>query len=99
MILPVALLVNIVTLLDTWRAYRLDGYEGIGWPVPFLERGGFSYEVHTSFLALILDLSFCLAVALLTGVLFRDGGRKFVVVITKFMRGYGGARKGDHRRV
>lgn len=84
--LPVALTVNFVTLSDTFRAYGGDGYEGIGWPVPFLEHGGFAYEVRYSLAALAIDLVFCVGLAWATALALRDGGRRLKTLPGRFFR-------------
>lgn len=43
MILCLAIGLNGLRLVMTWEAYGLDGYEQVGWPWVFYERGGFSY--------------------------------------------------------
>lgn len=85
--LPVAACVNFVTFFDTLRAYAGDGYEGIGWPIPFLERGGFAYEVRRSFAALAIDLASCIGIAVGTSLALRDGGRWAVTATTRFLCG------------
>ena len=39
------IVVNLVPLYLTWKAWHTDGVETIGWPLSFYARGGFSYHV------------------------------------------------------
>ena len=48
---------NLVPLWLTWKAYGLDGVEQVGWPLPFFERGGFSYYEVFDLAALLFDLT------------------------------------------
>ncbi len=87
LILPVSLCLDFVILADTYRNYGMDGYEGVGWPAPFMERGGFSYHEHHSVPALTLDVAASLAIAVATGLALRDGGRRLSTVVARFFRG------------
>jgi len=85
--LPVAVCVNLVTFCDTYGAIGGDGYERIGWPITFLQHGGFSYEVRFSFIALTLDVASSISMAVATALALRDGGRRLAATTARFLRG------------
>lgn len=85
--LPFALCTNAIAFCDTFRAYVGDAYECLGWPIPFLERGGFAYEVRSNPTALAIDLISSLTIAAATALALRDGGRRVTATIVRFLSG------------
>lgn len=66
---------NLFPLVVTWRAFHGDGMEQIGFPVPFIERGGFSYHQNVFWDALCADAVVLLLSSSAAGYWLRNGWR------------------------
>lgn len=64
---------NLLRLAITWRAYRTDGMEQIGFPFAFFERGGLSYREDWHVHLLAADVAIALAFAIGFAHVLRDG--------------------------
>jgi hypothetical protein len=67
LILCVAIALNLLRLAMTWKAYGTDGYEQIGWPWAFHERGGFSWGEHFYPLLFLADVAVAIGLAYIGG--------------------------------
>ncbi len=56
---------NLARLVLTWRAFGADGYEQIGFPLVFFERGGVAYTEKLYLHFLFADLAIAVGVAYL----------------------------------
>jgi hypothetical protein len=65
--------VNLLPLLASWKAYRTDGMEIVGWPLTFRERGGFSYIEEFYLFNLLIDVAIAVAVSVVGARLLRNG--------------------------
>lgn len=75
-ILVVMVLLNLARLCHTWKAFRLDGMEQIGFPLVFFERGGFAYHEALYPDHLAIDLTIALAAAYFGSHAIRDALRR-----------------------
>ncbi|WP_442505697.1 hypothetical protein SH528x_004497 [Novipirellula sp. SH528] len=64
---------NFSRLIVTWHAFRTDGFEQIGFPFAFFERGGFSFHYVWHLQWLFVDAVIAFTVAVGCGYLLRDG--------------------------
>jgi len=79
--LCVAIALNVLRLAMTWKAYGTDGYEQVGWPWAFYERGGFSGGEHFYPLLLFVDCAIAIGLAYVGG---RITARDVVEQIRRF---------------
>jgi hypothetical protein len=63
----VAIGLNLLRLAMTWKAYGTDGYEQVGWPWAFYERGGFSGGEHFYPSLFLADVAVALGLAYVSG--------------------------------
>ncbi|MEX2174733.1 MAG: hypothetical protein WD872_10250 [Pirellulaceae bacterium] len=69
---------NVLRLMNTWRGWRYDGFEQIGWPWVFFERGGFSYGEYFYPHWLAADLGVAAGLACLGASATRHGVMRLV---------------------
>ena len=66
-------MLNLLPLWFTWSGYGADGYERVGFPFTFLERGGFSYRLHVHYGWLAADVGMAVVLAYAGAESLRDG--------------------------
>lgn len=81
LILSAAIALNVLRLALTWKAYGTDGYEQVGWPWAFYERGGFSWGEHFYPLLFLADLAVAIGLAYIGG---RMTARDAIAQIRRF---------------
>lgn len=72
-VLPITIYLNAIPYGLSHGAYRTDGLEVAGWPLCFLERGGFVYYEHFDYLFLLIDMLVAMGLAMAAGISLRDG--------------------------
>jgi hypothetical protein len=77
--------INALSLYFTWKAFGFDGFECVGWPFVFFERGGFSYQVNFYPLPFAVDFSIAFGVAYISA----QGTRNGWVPLIHWLRYYG----------
>ena len=71
--LAIMMTLNALRLAITWRAFRTNGMEQIGFPFVFFERGGFSYHSHWYYHLLAANVAIACALAMWFAHILRDG--------------------------
>jgi hypothetical protein len=69
---------NLLPLYVSWQAFDTDGYERVGWPFTFFERGGFKYHERLGLHWLLTDAIIAIAVAYAAAIALKNGWRAMV---------------------
>jgi hypothetical protein len=81
-------LVGSLNLLSYWKSNNsgfADGMVVMGWPLDFYRCGGFTGEQFYSPAYLLIDILFCISIALAIAYVMRNGSRWLAVKVVKLL--------------
>ena len=85
--LPIAACLSLIAFWRTYGAYQTDGFEYVGWPLPFFTRGGCSYAERYDLPGLIVDVGAWIGITAVLGLVMRYGAFRLSVKVFRFLRG------------